>query len=124
MGEGLRRLIKHRCGAGWGIDECHGGVRLTRRIAAGKQHKNPRQTVQLGIPWSPAHSGDIFLVVCQIRERMEKGSVLIQTDGHGSEFPEALENPFMGGTSESVSSCPNRFRATALQEIRADSTHV
>ena len=71
--EGLRRQIKHRCGPGWGIDERHGGVRLTRRIAAGKQHKNPRQTVQLGIPWNPAHSGDIFLVVCQIRERMEKG---------------------------------------------------
>ena len=71
--EGLRRQIKHRCGPGWGIDERHGGVRLTRRIAAGKQHKNPRQTVQLGIPWNPAHSGDIFMVVCQIRERMEKG---------------------------------------------------
>ena len=71
--EGLRRQIKHRCGPGWGIDERHGGVRLTRRIAAGKQHKNPRQTVQLGIAWNPAHSGDIFLVVCQIRERMEKG---------------------------------------------------
>ena len=70
--EGLRRQIKHRCGPGWGIDERHGCVRLTRRIAAGKQHKNPRQTVQLGIPWNPAHSGDIFLVVCQIRERMEK----------------------------------------------------
>ena len=73
--EGLRRQIKHRCGPGWGIDERHGGVRLTRRIAAGKQHKNPRQTVQLGIPWNPAHSGDIFLVVCQIRERMENGEV-------------------------------------------------
>ena len=71
--EGLRRQIKHRCGPGWGIDERHGGVRLTRRIAAGKQHQNPRQTVQLGIPWNPAHSGDIFLVVCQIRERMENG---------------------------------------------------
>ena len=71
--EGLRRQIKHRCGPGWGIDERHGGVRLTRRISAGKQHKNPRQTVQLGIPWNPAHSGDIFLVVCQIRERMENG---------------------------------------------------
>ena len=69
--EGLRRQIKHRCGPGWGIDERHGGVRLTRRIAAGKQHKNPRQTVQLGIPWNPAHSGDIFLVVCQIREHLE-----------------------------------------------------
>ena len=32
--EGLRRQIKHRCGPGWGIDERHGGVRLTRRIAA------------------------------------------------------------------------------------------
>ena len=52
--EGLRRQIKHRCGPGWGIDERHGGVRLTRRIAAGKQHKNPRQTVQLGIAWNPA----------------------------------------------------------------------
>ena len=68
--EGLRRQIKHRCGPGWGIDERHGGVRLTRRIAADKQHKNPRQTVQLGIPCNPAHSGDIFLVVCQIRERL------------------------------------------------------
>ena len=58
---------------GWGIDERHGGVRLTRQIAAGKQHKNPRQTVQLGISWNLAHSGDIFLVVCQIRERMENG---------------------------------------------------
>ena len=75
--EGLRRQIKHRCGPGWGIDERHGGVRLTRRIAAGKQHKNPRQTVQLGIPWNPAHSGDIFLVVCQIRERMENGEELV-----------------------------------------------
>ena len=36
--EGLRRQIKHRCGPGWGIDERHGGVRLTRRSAAGKQH--------------------------------------------------------------------------------------
>ena len=71
--EGLRRQIKHRCGPGWGIDARHGGVRLTRRIAAGKQHQNPRQTVQLGIPWNPAYGGDIFLVVCQIRERMEKG---------------------------------------------------
>ena len=45
---------------------------LTRSIDAGQHHKNPRQTVQLGIPWNPAHSRDIFLVVCQIRERMEK----------------------------------------------------
>ena len=88
--EGLRRQIKHRCGPGWGIDERHGGVRLTRRIAAGKQHKNPRQTVQLGIPWNPAHSGDIFLVVCQIRERMEKGeeslskAFQLQQKQHGS----------------------------------------
>ena len=88
--EGLRRQIKHRCGPGWGIDERHGGVRLTRRIAAGKQHKNPRQTVQLGIPWNPAHSGDIFLVVCQIRERMENGeeslakAFQLQQKQHGS----------------------------------------
>ena len=88
--EGLRRQIKHRCGPGWGIDERHGGVRLTRRIAAGKQHKNPRQTVQLGIPWNPAHSGDIFLVVCQIRERMENGeeslanAFELQQKQHGS----------------------------------------
>ena len=88
--EGLRRQIKHRCGPGWGIDERHGGVRLTRRIAAGKQHKNPRQTVQLGIPWNPAHSGDIFLVVCQIRERMENGEEFLakafqlQQKQHGS----------------------------------------
>ena len=88
--EGLRRQIKHRCGPGWGIDERHGGVRLTRRIAAGKQHKNPRQTVQLGIPWNPAHSGDIFLVVCQIRERMENGeeslanAFELQQKKHGS----------------------------------------
>ena len=88
--EGLRRQIKHRCGPGWGIDERHGGVRLTRRISAGKQHKNPRQTVQLGIPWNPAHSGDIFLVVCQIRERMENGeeslakAFQLQQKQHGS----------------------------------------
>ena len=88
--EGLRRQIKHRCGPGWGIDERHGGVRLTRRIAAGKQHKNPRQTVQLGIPWNPAHSGNIFLVVCQIRERMENGeeslakAFQLQQKQHGS----------------------------------------
>jgi|GEM_PF-277039 len=88
--EGLRRQIKHRCGPGWGIDERHGGVRLTRRIAAGKQHKNPRQTVQLGIPWNPAHSGDIFLVVCQMRERMENGeeslakAFQLQQKQHGS----------------------------------------
>ena len=88
--EGLRRQIKHRCGPGWGIDERHGGVRLTRRIAAGKQHKNPRQTVQLGIPWNPAQSGDIFLVVCQIRERMENGeeslakAFQLQQKHHGS----------------------------------------
>ena len=65
-------------------------MRLTRRIAAGKQHKNPRQTVQLGIPWNPAHSGDIFLVVCQIRERMENGeeslakAFQLQQKQHGS----------------------------------------
>ena len=88
--EGLRRQIKHRCGPGWGIDERHGGVRLTRRISAGKQHKNPRQTVQLGIPWNPAHSGDIVLVVCQIRERMENGeeslakAFQLQQKQHGS----------------------------------------
>ena len=88
--EGLRRQIKHRCGPGWGIDERHSGGRLTRRIAAGKQHKNPRQTVQLGIPWNPAHSGDIFLVVCQIRERMENGeeslakAFQLQQKQHGS----------------------------------------
>ena len=28
---------------------------------------------------------------------IEKGSVLIQADGHGSEFPKALGNPFIRG---------------------------
>ncbi len=32
-------------GNGWNIDVRHGGVRLSRWIASGKQHKNPRETV-------------------------------------------------------------------------------
>ena len=52
-----------------GIDERHGGVRLTRWIAAGKQHKNPRQTVQLG---SRNCSQGASSSVCQIRECMSE----------------------------------------------------
>lgn len=63
----LRGQIKDRCGSGWGIAERNGEAQLTRRINNGLQHKNPRQSVQLGVKWNPAYSGDIFLMVCQIK---------------------------------------------------------
>ena len=59
--------------------------------------------------------------VCRNRSD-ELESALIQTDGHGSKFPEAPGNPSLGGASGSVSACSKRFRATALQEIRAGTT--
>ena len=50
----LRGQIKDRCGVGWGIADRNGDTQLTRRINDGKQHENPRQSVQLGMPWNPA----------------------------------------------------------------------
>lgn len=64
----LRGQIKDRCGGGWGIADRNGDTQLTRRLNDGKQHKNPRQSVQLGVPWNPAYSGDIFLKICQLKQ--------------------------------------------------------
>ena len=64
----LRGQIKDRCGLGWGIADRNGDTQLTRRINDGKQHQNPRQSVQLGVPWNPAWSGVIFLKVCQLNQ--------------------------------------------------------
>ena len=68
----LRGQIKDRCGLGWGIADRNGDTQLTRRINDGKQHKNPRQSVQLGVPWNPAYSGDIFLKICQLKELVDE----------------------------------------------------
>ncbi len=68
----LRGQIKDRCGVGWGIADRHGDTQLTRRINDGKQHENPRQSVQLGVPWNPAFSGDIFLKVCQLKQLVDE----------------------------------------------------
>ena len=68
----LRGQIKDRCGLGWGIADRNGDTQLTRRINDGKQHQNPRQSVQLGVPWNPACSGDIFLKVCQLKQLVEE----------------------------------------------------
>ncbi|MFL0749123.1 MAG: hypothetical protein AB8A32_03160 [Prochlorococcus sp.] len=67
----LRGQIKDRCGPGWGIADRNGDTQLTRRLNDGKQHKNPRQSVQLGVPWNPAYSGDIFLKICQLKQLVE-----------------------------------------------------
>ena len=67
----LRWQIKDRCGLGWGIADRNGDTQLTRRINDGKQHQNPRQSVQLGVPWNPACSGDIFLKVCQLKQLVD-----------------------------------------------------
>ena len=68
----LRGQIKDRCGLGWGIADRNGDTQLTRRINDGKQHQNPRRSVQLGVPWNPAWSGDIFLKVCQLKQLVEE----------------------------------------------------
>ena len=68
----LRGQIKDRCGLGWGISDRNGDTQLTRRINDGKQHQNPRQSVQLGVPWNPACSGDIFLKVCQLKQLVDE----------------------------------------------------
>ena len=68
----LRGQIKDRCGLGWGIADRNGDTQLTRRINDGKQHQNPRQSVQLGVPWNPAYSGDIFLKVCQLKQLVDE----------------------------------------------------
>ncbi|MCB4407264.1 hypothetical protein [Synechococcus sp. MU1642] len=68
----LRGQIKDRCGLGWGIADRNGDTQLTRRINDGKQHQNPRQSVQLGVPWNPACSGDIFLKVCQLKQLVDE----------------------------------------------------
>ena len=68
----LRGQIKDRCGVGWGIADRNGDTQLTRRINDGKQHENPRQSVQLGVPWNPAFSGDIFLKVCQLKQLVDE----------------------------------------------------
>ena len=67
----LRGQIKDRCGLGWGIADRNGDTQLTRRINDGKQHQNPRQSVQLGVPWNPASSGDIFLKICQLKQLVD-----------------------------------------------------
>jgi RimJ/RimL family protein N-acetyltransferase len=64
--ERLREQIKGRCGAGWGIADRNGDIQLTRRINDDRQHKNPRKSVQLGVMWNPAYSGDIPIKICQL----------------------------------------------------------
>ena len=67
----LKGQIKDRCGAGWDIADQDGDTQLTRRINDDRQHKNLRQSVQLGVMWNPAYSGDIFLKICQLKQLVD-----------------------------------------------------